>query len=174
MGCGPSKPSKPSTPPAEAPRYPSTRSAYAPRTSDESSIHAARPVDLKSYSRGGNSDMNGYASDLQQQRHNNNHEPRGSLRIPQSRNEQDGIRIHESPLRKPLPNRKSSLGTKTLEVNTGRRRVGQSISNPNPNPVTLSPPTARGGVKLSSRSPSPVSSVGTTKWDRPDVVELGR
>ncbi|KAF7862621.1 hypothetical protein EAF04_007494 [Stromatinia cepivora] len=161
MGCGPSKSS---TPLPEPPRYQSTRGAYAPRTSDESSIHAARPINLRSSNHGGNRDMNGYASYLQQQRHSI-HEHRGDL--PQSRNEQDGIRIHESPLHKPLPNRKSSLGT-----NTGRRRVGQSISNPNP--ITLSPPTARGNVHLSSRSPSPVSSMGTTKWDRPEVVKLER
>ncbi|TGO51584.1 hypothetical protein BCON_0158g00100 [Botryotinia convoluta] len=192
MGCGPSKPS---VLPNEKHQRRSTRGAYAPRTSDESSLHASRPVDVSSSHRAVSTRvMNGYASYLQAQRnvHNTMNEV-STKQTPQK--EQD--RVKESRLSWTIPERKSSLGVITLgaqtnggntidagklgadthvvsnvRANTERRRIGQSVSNPGLSAV--SPLTPRQDEDdFGTRPVSPVSSVGTTKWDRPEIVLKG-
>lgn len=192
MGC---VPSKPPVPPNEEHQRRSTRGAYAPRTSDESSLHASRPVDISSSHRAASTRvMNGYASYLQAQRKTRNALDEVSTeRSPQK--EQDTVK--ESRLSWTIPERRSSLGVIRLEaqpnggdaidagklgadtlivskvgVNTGRRRIGQSISNPGL--IAVSPPTPRQDEDdFGTRPISPVSSVGTTKWDRAGFVLRG-
>ncbi|TGO26348.1 hypothetical protein BPAE_0061g00200 [Botrytis paeoniae] len=192
MGCGTSKPS---IPPNKKQQRRSTRGAYAPRTSDESSLHASRLVDVSSSHRAVSTRvMNGYASYLQAQRKTHNIMNEVSTeQTPQK--EQD--RVKESRLSWTIPERRSSLGVITLGTqtnggskidagkleadtleaskvgaNTGRLRIGQSISNPGLSAVP--PPTPRQDEDdFGSRPVSPVSSVGTTKWDRPGIVLKG-
>ncbi|KAF7953400.1 uncharacterized protein EAE97_000799 [Botrytis byssoidea] len=192
MGC---VPSKPSLPPNEKHQRRSTRGAYAPRTSDESSLHASRPVDISSSHRAVSTRvMNGYASYLQAQRKTHNTLDEVSTeRHPQE--EQD--RVKESRLSWTIPERRSSLGVirvrehanggnaidagklgaDTLvagkaEAHTGRRQIGQSISNPGLSAV--SPPRPKQNEdEFSTRPVSPVSSVGTMKWDRPGIIGRG-
>ncbi|TGO47390.1 hypothetical protein BOTNAR_0528g00040 [Botryotinia narcissicola] len=189
MGC---VPSKPSLPPNEKHQRRSTRGAYAHRRSDESSLHATRPIDISSSHRAVSTRvMNGYASYLQAQRKTHNTLDEVSTeRHPQE--EQD--RVKESRLSWTIPERKSSLGVIRLEAqtngdntvgsgkpgadtldarkvgaNTGRRQIGQPISNSGLSAV--SPPTRRQDEDdFGTRPVSPVSSVGTTKWDRPGIV----
>ncbi|KAF7899999.1 hypothetical protein EAF00_004335 [Botryotinia globosa] len=192
MGC---IPSKPPVPPNEKHQRRSTRGAYAPHTSDESSLHASPPVDVSSSHRAVSTRvMNGYASYLQAQRKTQDTLNEVSTeRSPKV--EQD--RVKESRLSWTIPERRSSLGVIRLEAqtngdntvgagklgadtledskvgaNTGRRRIGQSISNPGLSAV--SPPRPRQDEDdFGTRPVSPVSSVGTTKWDRPGVVFRG-
>ncbi|KAF7872074.1 uncharacterized protein EAF02_009179 [Botrytis sinoallii] len=195
MGCGPSKPSKPSVAPNEKHQRRSTRGAYAPRASDGNGLHASRPIGISSSHRAVSTRvMNGYASYRQAQRKTHNTLAEVSTaRNPQE--EQD--RVKESRLSWTIPERRSSLGvirpgaqtnggntidagklgTGTLEAskvgaNTGRRRIGQSVSNPG---LSAVPPSMRrqDGDDFGSRPVSPVSSVGTTKWDRPGIFVRG-
>ncbi|KAF5877244.1 uncharacterized protein Bfra_001610 [Botrytis fragariae] len=192
MGCGPSKPP---VPPNEKHQRRSTRGAYAPRKSDKSSPHASRPVEVSSSHRAVSTRvMNEYASYLQAQR--NVHNTMNEVSTEQNpQKEQD--RVKESRLSWAIPERRSSLGVITLGaqtnggntidarklgagtleaskvgVHTGGCRIIQSISNPGLSAV--SPPTPRQDEDdFGSRPVSPVSSVGTTKWDRPGNVLKG-
>ncbi|KAM0149931.1 hypothetical protein ACHAQE_008831 [Botrytis cinerea] len=182
MGCAPSKPA---VPPNEKHQRRTTRGAYAPRTSDESSLNAPRPVAISASHRAVSARvMNGYASYLQAQKKTQN--PLDKVSTEQnSQKEKDSVK--ESRLSWTIPERGSSLGVVmvgaqssgantlepgTLGAHTGRRRIGQSISNPNPSSVP--PPTQRQYEEdYGSRPVSPVSSVGTTKWDRPGFVLRG-
>ncbi|TGO32313.1 hypothetical protein BHYA_0329g00050 [Botrytis hyacinthi] len=179
MGC---VPSKSSVPLKEEHQRRSTRGAYAPRTSDESSLHATRPVDVSSSHRAVSTRvMNGYASYLQAQRKTRNTLDEVSTER-NSQKEQD--RVKESRLSWTIPERRSSLGVirlgaqtngdstigagklgadtldaRKIGANTGRRRIGQLISNPGLSAV--SPPTPRQDEDdFGTRPVSPVSSVG--------------
>ncbi|KAF7909419.1 uncharacterized protein EAF01_003137 [Botrytis porri] len=187
MGC---LPSKPSPPPNEKSQRRTTRGAYAPRTSNSSSLHASRPIDISSSQHAVSTRVkNGYASYLHGQRatHNSLNEE-STEQIPQK--EQD--RVKESRLSWTIPERRSSLGVSTLGAQTnggnivvgklgadalesgkvgagmGRRRIGQSVSNPGVSAVPTQMPR-QDEENYGSRPVSPVSSVGTTKWDRPGL-----
>ncbi|TEY54111.1 hypothetical protein BOTCAL_0243g00040 [Botryotinia calthae] len=163
MGCALSKLS---VPPNEKHQRRSTRGANATRTSDESSLQAPRSIAIPSSHRAVSTRNNLEEVSTEQN----------------SQKEQDTVK--ESRLSWTIPERRSSLGVITLGAQTGgantlepgklgahsgRRRIGQSISNPNPSSAPL--PTPRQYEEdYGSRPVSPVSSVGTTKWDRPGFV----